>query len=439
MKEDYYDFNVSVPALEDETKGASSPGTPREPDAPAAIAKAPVDEPEEAPSVSAQRAPLSFRPSISPSTSPPASPATEPTSGAAAKTEPSVAITARTPDPPKESGSQTPHESPLDMDAASASLRIGIAGGRSTGKTYLFQAMVYRTQDGGRAGVMSGFLGDHANSVYTGHDPKAMGVATDQDFLIGAYKQWTRIEPTSVPSWWRLQLQYNTGWFGKKREKLNLTFLDAPGEDFSRHHIANAEFKDARVMVFCLPIWAVFHDPSRLTRVQAEDAANALKDFREIVGKYKHALEQDRTRHKVRVIVALTMADDARSSAEDVKEAWITPFVDATTVSRSLKMLRTQGGLSTYLAAARRVSRVMEARLREHPDTSVSTIPFMLDFSEGRPWFLPVTAINGARLQVILGAPEEEQRRLRLEGRPVPAHVELPLLIALCEETNALM
>ena len=60
-----------------------------------------------------------------------------------------------------------------------------------------------------------------------------------------------------------------------------------------------------------------------------------------------------------------------------------------------------------------------------------------LDYGYGAPWLIPVTAIDGAQLARVEASRVSDAERLRI-GPPVPAHVELPLLIAMSDQHNAL-
>jgi hypothetical protein len=134
------------------------------------------------------------------------------------------------------------------------------------------------------------------------------------------------------------------------------------------------------------------------------------------------------------------MADDGRSILDRVRENWIEPFTAGAIASENRSALLSQSGLSSYLAAARKVSDYVCEQLKKQPNLNVKAIPGAVQFGHTAPLFLPVSAIDGARLQRILNSPKEEQEAMaRQSGDPVPAHVELPLLIALCAQTNALM
>ena len=317
-------------------------------------------------------------------------------------------------------------------------LKIGIAGGRQTGKTYLFQSIVYRTMDGSKSGALATFLGGEANEVFTGFDEETRASISHDD-LIRFYPQWTRLTPSLQDVWYRLRIPYRSGFLGRRSTALDVAFLDAPGESFTLRGLASEAFQDVSVMIFCLPIWAVFNDPAALDKKSATDAKSALNDFESIVRLYRESLATKR--RKVRVIVALTMADDRRSALDDVRTNWIEPFTNPKRTGRVLDVLAKPTALNGYLAAARRTSDYLRQRLRDHLNPKVSRIPGSFrGFERGTTWYVALSAIDGAKLAQLDATPIPQQAALAATfPPPVPAHVELPLLIALCERTNALM
>ena len=57
----------------------------------------------------------------------------------------------------------------------------------------------------------------------------------------------------------------------------------------------------------------------------------------------------------------------------------------------------------------------------------------------GDPWLLPVTAVDGEHLEFIGGLTVDVRTNaVRRVGDPIPAHAELPLLVAICDRYNAL-
>jgi hypothetical protein len=183
-------------------------------------------------------------------------------------------------------------------------------------------------------------------------------------------------------------------------------------------------------MVFCLPLWAAFPN-GELSKDDQAERGKRLKGFRQVVANYRQLREQYGIRRPVRSILALTMADDPRGALASVQNRWITPY--AQDPGHYLRSLRGGRGMARYLANARQVSACLHREFDSHKDPLVSGIPDHLDFNGGRPWLIPLSAINGETLG------NKERYGAEPEGFPVPAHVELPLLVALCERENALM
>ena len=88
-------------------------------------------------------------------------------------------------------------------------------------------------------------------------------------------------------------------------------------------------------------------------------------------------------------------------------------------------------------AYARKVSEAVFREFDASHDPRISGIPERIEFGGGRPWFVPLSAIDGATLDSWeQGKAKKPRAGLR---PPVPVHVELPLLVALCDGHNALM
>jgi hypothetical protein len=103
-----------------------------------------------------------------------------------------------------------------------------------------------------------------------------------------------------------------------------------------------------------------------------------------------------------------------------------------------LKQLRRGSGVARYLANARTISEVLHEEFAASLDPRVGSIPQKLDFGAGRPWLIPVSAIEGDTLDEIEKEFPNPDDRPNLRA-PIPVHVELPLLVALCERDNALI
>ena len=322
--------------------------------------------------------------------------------------------------------------------------KIGLLGGSQVGKTYLFHGMVYRTRDERRAGSVSYYL--QSADLRLLEKPGAPQRRLKIYDIIKGYQNWKPLLPTHFGAqiWYRLTLEFRTGLFGQNPTPLQLDFLDGSGEGFTRPlgplttPIWKDAFYDAGIMVFCLPMWAAFpadnlsEEDQRLRDAYLSEFFLVLENYREI---------RDR-KLKVRTILALTMADDDRRCyLQDVIDQWIKPYMEDP--EKYLASLHKGRGLTSYLAGAELVS----SRLREEfraikGDPQISSIPRQLDFGLGYPWIIPMSAVEGRILERAIEARKGKADDAPLSVRlppPVPVHVELPLLAALCENHNALM
>jgi hypothetical protein len=332
-------------------------------------------------------------------------------------------------------------EEPFDRTGTT---RVGLLGGKGVGKSYLFQAMVYRTLDGRHSGAMSYYLDRDTVRVYQTHDRKSVPRSAIPSELVEEYRSWLRLGTTklSVEQWYRLRLQFRTGLFGSRRSFLDIDFLDGSGESFEagisveREETWKAAFLDTTIMVFCLPLWAAF--PASGEVLSDEDwelRERVIRGFDAVVRHFRDLREKHHARHPVRSILALTMADDRRSALATLRNRWITPFLERP--KPHLDAMRTASGVSRYLASARKVSEAVFREFDASQDPRISGIPERIEFGGGRPWFVPLSAIDGATLDSWeQGKAKKPRAGLR---PPVPVHVELPLLVALCDSRNALM
>jgi len=330
---------------------------------------------------------------------------------------------------------------PFELPGAA---RLGIVGGKGVGKSYLFQAMVYRTLAGGQAGALATFL--HRDSIrlwsaLRREDPVSTLNITA---FLRRYAAWQRLPTTTlaVQRWYRLRLRYRTGLLGRRRSALDVEFFDGSGEGFfaavqssGNGQLWRDGFLDARMMVFCLPLWVAFP----VDTLSAEDRGwreQCLEGFDQVVQNVEDLRGRHRRTAPVRTLLALTMGDDPRCALTELRERWIHPYLD--TPFPHLRRLRTPSGLMRYLVQAGEVSRTLGQEFERVRDPRVAGIPQRLDLGAGPPWLIPLSAIEGTVLgqeeRGTLEAPTSPPRQ-----PPVPAHVELPLLVALCEHTNALM
>lgn len=331
-------------------------------------------------------------------------------------------------------------EEPFDRPGTT---RVGILGGKGVGKSYLFHAMVYRTLDNRRAGALSYYIDRDAVRVYQTLDRSLTPRSVIPTEFIHDYSSWSRLFTTQWTDqrWYRLRLQFRTGLLGARKSFLDIDFLDGSGEQLEMglnaetEDIWKAAFLEARVMVFCLPLWAAFPaSGGTLSDEDWEHRQKVIRGFDSVVRHFKDLREKHDATHPVRSILALTMADDRRSALATLRDRWIDPFVTEPMVH--LRAMRRASGVARYLANARRISEALWREFDACPDPVISGIPVSLDLGAGRPWLIPVSAIDGAVLDTQTG-----RRTSRGPGSPppVPVHVELPLLVALCESHNALM
>jgi hypothetical protein len=332
-------------------------------------------------------------------------------------------------------------EEPFDRTGTT---RVGLLGGKQVGKSYLFQAMVYRTLDGRHSGALSYYLDRDTVRVYKTRDRKSAPRSVIPSEFVSEYRSWLRLGDTrlSLEQWYRLRLQFRTGLFGGRRSFLDIDFLDGAGESLEagvsteREETWKAAFLHAGIMVFCLPLWAAFPAAGGvLSDEDWESRERVIQGFDAVVRHFRDLREKHRATHPVRSILALTMADDRRSALATLRNRWITPFLEDP--KRHLKAMRTASGVARYLASARKVSEAVFREFDASQDPRISGIPERIEFAGGRPWFVPLSAIDGATLDSWeQGETKKPKAGLR---PPVPVHVELPLLLALCNSHNALM
>jgi hypothetical protein len=321
--------------------------------------------------------------------------------------------------------------------------KLGIVGGTEVGKSYLFQAMVYRTYDAGHSGALTAFLERGSISLSSGLSPaRSDQSAASLTAFVNNYSLWQRLARTLRDSqrWYRLCLPYRTGVLGRGRGALEVELFDGSGEALEgglgqNEALWEEGYLDAGVMVFCLPLWAAF-PASALSPADAAKRGDLLAGFNQVVDNYRMLRQQHNRDRPVRSILALTMADDTRSALTALRERWITPYL--TSPGRYLRGLRKQAGVMRYLANAQRVSALLLAELENARSPLMSGIPNRLDFNAGRPWIIPLSAVEGSVLDLLEKQSPTLAERQRLDP-PVPAHVELPLLVALCARENALM
>lgn len=324
------------------------------------------------------------------------------------------------------------------------SSRIGLLGGRNVGKTYFFNGIIYRTLTHKTSGAVSRYL--QSSSLDVRQKPEDPGQPEDLFDVITAYEKWTKYVGTTIAleKWYSLHLTFQAGVIGTNRGSMTLEFLDGSGEGFTRpldHETEptwRAAFSTAGIMIFCLPMWAAF--PSQLGEEDKEYRKEFLKDFFTVIKSYTQIRVPDAN---VRAILALTHADDdERCALREVTEQWIRPVLNDP--KEYLTRLRSRTGITRYLASAQAVSEYLYEKLNQSGDKLVERIPEELEkLGRGRPWIIPVSAVEGKTLERAVAIrkqnPNDPVLDELLKSPPVPVHVELPLLAALCESHNALM
>ena len=339
--------------------------------------------------------------------------------------------------------------------------KLGIIGGKGVGKTYLFQAMFYRCFAGQQSGALTRYLqpeGAHlfmalGETVGAGRQIAKTGKARtfNRVNFIKKYENWERLPTTKkeVQEWYRLRLLYRTGLLGRNRSALDVEFFDASGEGLlglerlsaKDREVWDKAYLDARVMVFCLPLWAAFPNAS-LTDEEWAFRELVISGFEQVVNHYKDMRRRHNRTTPVSTILALTMADDRRSALRSLHDCWIKPYLDSP--HTILRQLRKETGIARYIANARKISEALLEEFASSRTPKVASIPGSLDFGRGESWIVPLSAIDGDRLQDLeerySNRPDDPARQMEArEAAPTPVHVELPLLLALCERENALM
>jgi len=334
--------------------------------------------------------------------------------------------------------------------------QTAILGPGGSGKTYLFQAIVHRLSTQGQQGVMTRYMAAHGLGLWektvtpgalsAGSIDYSRGVEKKPRLFNAPYLKWERLPHTEPSEFNRytLVLNYRKGIRGEGLGALRLSFIDCAGElhdqGIGSDPLANeawAMYRDARVVVFCLQTWAAF--PGELTVLNKEanpaearakfyrKRKESLTSFAKIVENYTK-LWKEGGRRPVRVVLALTQADSPLTGLQTLAERWVRSYMKDS--ERHLAQLASVGGPTRYLSAARQISNYLADEFAASEDREVRRIPLDLTYEGRGPWIIPVSAIDG---EVIEGRAQKSSQV------PEPAHVELPLLLALCESHNALM
>jgi hypothetical protein len=324
--------------------------------------------------------------------------------------------------PPGGLFSVSPHAQPrsplASLFAEPGPLHIGIVGAKKSGKSCLFWSILHRTRSTEFAGALSSFLRNR--SLYRGTDVAGRERETDLDKVLAAYR--TRKPPPTAyqefSNWYDLELTFASGFAGFGSTRVNIRFSDGAGEIYSggmRTHEPQwlKLLGGVRVVVFCLPLSAVFpqaHD-------RRDESAEALSDAIRLGEDLKAFRERHLGGARVRTLLALTKADKI-SGWEQVSRKWIEPYT--ANGGAYVKKLRRHGWLARYLANARLVSEAAQSRM---DSLSTRQLLEVLDLGFGKPWVVPISAYGHDNHQ----------------EDPLPVHVELPILLGLCDRYNVLM
>ncbi|MBL8213837.1 MAG: hypothetical protein JNK87_24175 [Bryobacterales bacterium] len=333
------------------------------------------------------------------------------------------------------------------IPAAASNSHIGIIGPTNSGKTYLFQALAYQLSSPTRYGVLSRFMKPNSVHLYrcTGRD-RDKGEMLPLDQFNRDYQNWTELPPTDpgTAKWFHLTFDGPSGWWGTRDKSMKITFVDVSGEDYAAsfnladkgrdtHEGLRANiwhtYADARVMVFCLPIWVAFPG----SNMQASDWAareglwqGFLRVFANYV-KLRKEVKNQFGRQRTRIVLALTHGDDQRSALYTLRQEWIDTYIHVEQTVRD--HLASRSGATEYLAVARSISSYIRDEFARLEEPALRDLPGRLVLDGEQPWFIPVTAVDGAILES--GGSSSQ--------RPTPAHVDLPVLLALCDSDNLLM
>lgn len=260
--------------------------------------------------------------------------------------------------------------------------------------------------------------------------------------LNGDCERWTRLATTLAAHqpWYRLTLPYRIGLLGHSRSVLEVEFFDRSGEqsfeakDRASQPLWQRAYSEAQFMAFCLPLWVALPGDDITS---GDWRAHSLDSFHDVVQNYRDMRRQlglsDRS---VRSILALTTAYDRRSALKTLRERSIAGYLQH---HRSVpERIRRSRGIARYIANARRVSEILTNQRAAADSPSVVRIPAELSFDGNPSWLIPVSAIYGEapdQIEADFANPDGRPRR----APPEPIHVELPLIVALYEQGNALM
>lgn len=309
----------------------------------------------------------------------------------------------------------------------SADFRIGILGGKGTGKSYFVSALVHCLRKSENRGAVMAF-------IRRGEDSMSIANAASKDLVTPEsfcdnFENGLGIPQTieSNQRWITIRLFYRKGPFGLGKSIMPIDVEDLSGELLSKplnpinQPIYERVGSKSRLMIFCLPVWVAFPGPA----TNRTGAQRLTREFAQVIENHPQVARQFRHRERVLSVVALTMADNPESILTDVREAWVNRYRDPS-IPYELENLHRPNHLCAYLTAARRVSRSLHRQLEYSEDGIRREVAksIRLKSLSRRAWLLPVSAYDGQN-------PGSKN--------PLPVHVELLLLAALCMNRNVLM
>lgn len=305
---------------------------------------------------------------------------------------------------------------------------LALFGGPGTGKSFLFQAMALRCHSRRFAGALAPMLGRGAVTIEVDGSGSDSAAAIVQE-----YRSWRKLGSTllTLPHFFRMRLCYAKGWLGRDTGRLDVQLPDFAGEIYTSGGGAfAAQWRNlatrSPVLVFCLPFWAVFPNPSELSAADRVERQNHLDAYYKVAKKVMRARQEEGSSPALLQLV-LTMADDRRCGLQPLREYWLP---EENLVPGLLRRLGTLRGLMAYLQDARKVSAYLAQCFKSAAETS-ALLELLEEGDYPEPWIVPVTAVDRRIVE------EVAEGKPAPENPPVPIHVELPLLLTLSDQTKA--
>lgn len=340
------------------------------------------------------------------------------------------------------------------QDGSNNAFKLAFVGGRSVGKTYLFQALVNTLAYSENTGALSYFI-DTKNPVdlfRRVEGQSRFGITNIDDYLRG-FNNWDRLLGTTIgyQHSYQLRVPFKDGVLANNKRSMYIEYFDGAGEQLVSGSDQGEKtwlthYHDAEVMVFCLPFWAAFpskdhQDSSPKSDEYRLELEETISSFVDVVQNYNGMRNLHNIDTKVKCVVALTQADQSRFTTfgQELAETWMYPFLRPPEVEEDefqesvqeyMKNFRSGAGVNRYLANARNLSDLLREEVKKNK--TINRALKYLDYGCGEPWLIPMSAISGELLDGSeVGSPPQHE--------PVSAHIELPLLVALSQYCNALM